>query len=139
MQVDIEIETAALYIGAEPAGIARRRERLAQDAVRQRVLRAQVDVTLVRAHRETGNRHGLDQAERIAFHEHAVGERAAVAFIGVARDVLLLTLGIGDRAPLDAGREARAAAAAQPRFGDEFDDLVGADLPGLLQCLETLV
>jgi hypothetical protein len=38
---------------------------------------------------EAGDGHALDQQERIAFHQHAVGEGAAVALVGVADDVLL--------------------------------------------------
>ena len=65
--------------------------------VGMRILAAQIDVAARRADRETGNRHALDQAERIAFHQHAIGKCAGVAFIGIADDVLLRTLGA--RAP----------------------------------------
>ena len=50
--------------------------------------------------------------ERIALHQHAVGEGAAVALVGVADDIFLVGLDAGDRAPFDAGRETRAAAPA---------------------------
>ena len=59
----------------------------------------------------------------IAFHQHAVGEGAAVALVGVAADVLLVGLGVVDRLPLDAGREACAAAAAQAGGRDLRDDV----------------
>jgi hypothetical protein len=34
-----------------------------------------------------GDRHALDQAERVALHQHPVGERAGIALIGVAHDI----------------------------------------------------
>ncbi len=98
-------------------------DRLAHGGDRVRVLGADVDVALGGAHRDAGDGHALDEAERIAFHQHAVGEGAAVAFIRVAADVFLLGPGIQDRLPFDAGRETRAAAAAQPRGGDLGDDV----------------
>ena len=93
--------------------------------MRVRIFGADVDVALGRADGDAGNGHAFDQHERIAFHDHAVGEGAAVAFVGVADDVLPIALGVGDRLPLDAGRESRAAAAAQARLGDLFDDAAG--------------
>ncbi len=96
--------------------------------LRMRVFRAQVDVTLRGSDRDAGNRHALDEHERIAFHDHAVGERAAVALVRVADDVLLLAhRRVVDRLPLDAGREACAAAAAQAGLRDFLDDLDGLD------------
>ena len=50
---------------------------------------------------------------RIAFQNGTVHKRARVAFIGVAADVLLIRLVRRRKAPLEARREARAAAAAQ--------------------------
>ena len=87
-----------------------------------RIFGADVDVALGRADGDAGNGHAFDQDERIAFHDHAIGERAAVAFVGIADDVFPVGLGVGDRLPLDAGRESGAAAAAQAGLGDLFDD-----------------
>ena len=86
------------------------------------IFRADVDVALGRADRDAGDRHAFDQHERIAFHDHAVGEGAAVAFVGIADDVFLRRLRLRDRAPLDAGRKAGAAASAQARLHHLFDD-----------------
>jgi hypothetical protein len=74
--------------------------------------------------RDAGDRHAFDQHEGIAFHDHAVGEGAAVAFVGIADDVFAVARGIEHRLPLDAGREAGAAAAAQAGFG-HLGDHVG--------------
>ena len=90
-----------------------------------RIFRADVDVALGRPDRDAGDRHALDQEERIALHDHAVGEGAAVALVGVADDVFLLGRGLRDGAPFDAGRETGAAAAAQARLRDLFDDGFG--------------
>ena len=54
-----------------------------------RVFGAQVDVALRGADREAGDGHAFDEHEGIAFHQHAVGEGAGVAFVGVADDVFL--------------------------------------------------
>ena len=88
-----------------------------------RILRAQIDVALRRAHRDAGDRHALDERERIAFHEHAIGERAGVAFVGIADHVFLVGLLIEHRLPLDAGGERRAAATTQAGVGDFLHDL----------------
>ena len=91
-----------------------------------RVFGPDVDVALRGSTGDGRDRHAFDQAERIAFHEHAVGEGAAVAFIGVAGDVFLGALEIVHRLPLDAGREAGAATAAKAgrrHFGDDVDRL----------------
>ena len=47
---------------------------------------------------------------------HAVGEGAAVALVGIADDIFAVACVVGDGLPFDAGREARAAAAAQARI-----------------------
>jgi len=59
----------------------------------------------------------------VALHEHAVRVGTAVTLVGVADDVLLVGVLSEDSAPLDAGREARPAAAAQAGRNDFFDDL----------------
>ena len=75
-----------------------------------RVFRADIDVALGVARGDAGDGHTLDQAERIAFHHHTVGEGAAVALVGVADDVFLRRLGLGDGAPFDAGGSRRRRA-----------------------------
>ena len=88
-----------------------------------RIFRAQIDVAPRRPDSERGDRHALDQQERVALHQHTVGESAAVALVGVADDVFLIRAGIVDRLPFDAGRKAGAAAAAQSRFRYRRDNL----------------
>ena len=93
---------------------------------------------MVAPDRDAGDGHAFDEDERIAFHDHAVGERAAVALVGIADDVFLVGLGVGDRLPFDAGRKARAAAAAQPGLGYLLDD-AGRIREGLPEPLVAIV
>ena len=90
-----------------------------------RVLGADVDVALVRADGVAADDHPLDDRVRVALEDGAVHERARVALVGVADEVLLVVLGLAGELPLDAGREPGAAAAAQARVGDLFDDPLG--------------
>ena len=59
---------------------------------RVRIFGADIDVAFGRPDRDPCNRHALDQQKRIAFHQHAIGESAAVAFVRVADDVFLVGL-----------------------------------------------
>jgi hypothetical protein len=78
-----------------------------------RIFRADVDIALGGADRDAGDGHALDHHEGIAFHDHAIRKSAAVAFVGIADDVLLPGAGLRHRFPLDAGRKSRAAPPAQ--------------------------
>ncbi len=115
-------------VGSQEAGLARQLDRGIQHAEGVRVLDAQVDVALRRADRDARDRHALDQRERVAFHQHAVGVGARVALVGIAGDVLLAGRLAQHGLPLDAGREGRAAAAAQARFQHFVDRRVGPEL-----------
>ena len=98
--------------------LCRQRDRGVQLGNRVGVFAADVDIALPRSDRVGGNRHALDQLERIAFHQHPVGKGAAIAFVGVADHVFAGAGSIRNGLPLDARREACAAAAAQARCGD---------------------
>ena len=71
-------------------------------------------IALLRAHGVGRDGHAFQHAVRIAFEHRAVHERAGIAFVGVADDVLFLLAGLGHGAPLEARGIARAAAPAQP-------------------------
>src|SRR5690606_41216108 len=62
-------------------------------------------------------------------------ERARLRFVGVDEKVVRLAVVFGHEAPLDAGREAGAATAAQPALLDHLDDLVAGHAERLLQRL----
>ncbi len=99
-----------------------------------------VDVALRGTAGDGCDRHAFDQAEGIAFHQHAVGEGAAVALVGVAGDVLFWSaLRIVNRLPLDAGREAGAAAAAKARGRDLGYDVDRLHLQGFREPFKAAV
>jgi hypothetical protein len=89
---------------------------------RVRILGADVDVALRCANREAGDRHAFEQAVGIPLHQHAVGEGARIALVGIADDVFLRCRGGAHGLPLDAGRKGGATAAAQARLGHGADD-----------------
>ncbi len=87
----------------------------ASRASASRVLAAEVEVAGRAARGEGGDRHRLDDEERVALEQDAVLERAGLGFVGVADEVVRLGGLGGDRRPLAAGREGRAAATHQLR------------------------
>ena len=127
---DLDVE---LRLGAQQALGFRQHDSAFHDADGVGILRADVDVALGSADGEARDRHALDQQEGIAFHDHAIGIGARVAFVGVADDVFAIRRRVGDGLPLDAGREARAAAAAQARLRDLLDGGHSAQAPGAFQ------
>src|SRR5215216_4416571 len=90
---------------------------------RVRVFGPDIDVTRVSSHGVGGDDHALDQDEGVTLHQHAVCERAAVALVGVAADILAVSLGAENRLPLDPSREAGSTTAAKARLDDLVDDL----------------
>ncbi len=122
-------------LGAEEAGPARGRDRLVEGNLGMGILGAQVDVARGRADGEPSDRHALDQHERVAFHDHAIGEGPAVALVSVADDILLGRFRVVDGLPLDAGREAGSAPAPQSGLGNLVDDAGGRQLEGPVEAL----
>ena len=109
--------------GAEQPLAPRRRDRRAHRGDGMGIFGTDVDVALGRADGDAGDRHAFDEDEGIALHDHAVGEGAAVALVGIADDVFLRSpAALRDRPPLDAGRKAGAAAAAQAGLHHLLDD-----------------
>src|SRR5690606_21297388 len=118
----VEGMIGAEHAAAQDACLARNRNGFVQGPFGMRIFGAQIDVALVGAHRDSCNRHALDEHEGVALHDHAVGEGSRVAFICVAYDVLTVRLRLKHRLPLDAGTKARAAASAKAGFGHLADD-----------------
>src|SRR3546814_633090 len=110
------VQTCALPICGEGFGLADE-------------LAAYIDIGRPRAHREAGDQRAFDQLVRIVADDLAVLAGAGLGFIGVDDEEIGTALAglLGHEAPLHAGREARAAAAAQTRRFDRLDDLVLAD------------
>jgi len=72
---------------------------------------------------------------RIVLHQDAVVERPRLALVGVDAEIDWPRMVFGQEGPFDAGRKARAPAAAQARVLHEFRDFVGAQaqrFPGRL-------
>ena len=65
---------------------------------------------------------------RIAFKNTSVHECAGVAFVGVADNILLVSLVCGGKAPFESGRESAAASSAQSGILDYLDNLLGSKL-----------
>jgi len=103
------------------------------------VFRADVDKTLCGTHRQTRDDHALDQHEGVALEGHAVGERARVAFVGVAHHVFLRRHSTQDRAPFDAGRKGRTTAATQARVQHGLNHCFAGLRQRLLQALPAAV
>ena len=98
--------------------------------MRDRVLGAHVDVRVLAAGRVRGDRHRLDERERVALHEDAVLERSGLGLVRVADEVVRLHGLLRDGLPLRAGRERGAAAAEQPRLLDLAQHALLAELEG---------
>jgi hypothetical protein len=108
---------------AKQIGFARFDDRSAHCGDRVRIFRAAIDHAFGGADRYSRDGHAFDEQVRIAFHQHAICEGTAVAFVGVADDVFLAALCFGGGAPFDAGGESCAAASAQSRLRHFLDDL----------------
>ena len=113
----VEGEGGVHDVVAEVAGTLRQPDGRAQALHRQRVLRAAVDVALAGVDGEGRDGHALEHPVGVALEDAAVHERAGVTLVGVADDVLLVAGGLGHGGPLEAGREAGAAATAQAALG----------------------
>ena len=98
---------------------------MVQPLDRHGVFGADVDVGLVGAEGVGADHHAFQDRMRVAFQGAAVHEGPGVALVGVADDVLLVARRLAAEAPFHAGQEAGAAAAAQPGFQDDLDDLLG--------------
>src|SRR5262249_27024122 len=81
-QLNLEGMSRALDVGAEVTRFPRDPQRLRKGFPGMGIFRPAIDIALGRADADAANRHAFDQRERIALHDHAVGERAAVAFVG---------------------------------------------------------
>src|SRR6185369_4835846 len=129
----IEATAAARHIGAQIARLVSGLDGFRQRALCVRIFDAEIDIALRCSHRESGNRHAFDQRERIALHQHAIGERSRVALVRIARHVLLRRRRLERRLPFDAGGKSRSAATAQSRVGDGLHDLLWLHADGVAQ------
>ena len=82
-------------------------------------LAAHVDERVVGADRVRRDDDALDQRVRVGHHQRDVLAGARLGLVGVDDEVVRLAVALRDEAPLHAGREARAAAAAQAGVLDQ--------------------
>ncbi len=92
---------------------ARFLDRVLEALGRVRVLAADVEVALLASGRDAGDRERFDHRERVLLRDHAVLERAGLALVGVADEVVRMHRLLGDRLPLHTGWERGAASAHQ--------------------------
>ena len=110
---------------AQPAALFHFRNRRPHPLDRQRIFVADIENAFVRADRHRGQRQPLDDAERKRFENHAVHERAGVAFVAVADHIFDVARLLADDAPFLAAGKSRAAASAQAGFLDGGDEFFG--------------
>ena len=127
-QLDVEVEPGAHHVVAEQIVRAGLGDRVREPLPGQRVLAAEVDVGVLGAGREAGDRQRLDQRERVVLDHDPVLERARLGLVGVADQVVRVHRVARHRVPLAAGRERGAAAAEQLRVGDLADHAGRAQL-----------
>ena len=128
-QADIKAEAGAENILAQQAILMRLPDSRLQMGDSQRILRTNINITLIGTDGIAGDGHGLQHRMGVAFQNRAIHECAGVALIGVAADVLLHVAAVaGSELPLHAGRETCAAAAADAGIQHRLNDLVGGHL-----------
>ena len=123
--VDVEVEGRCRRCRRRAARLARPADRrLAAGAMASGYSAADVDVALAGPDRVAGDGHALQHAVRVALQDAAVHERAGVALVGVAdRRTCCAPAALATVRPLQAGRVAGAAPAAQAAADDLVDDL----------------
>ena len=127
MDVDLELPARAAGVLAEQAGRVRFLDRLDQVLRLVVELAAHVDVGGMRLHREARDQAALDQQVRIVAQDVAILAGAGLGLVGVDHEIVRPVLHfLGHERPLQAGREARAAAAAQAGLLHLVDDPVAA-------------
>ncbi len=92
------------------------------------VLGPNIQNALLGAHCVGGDGDAFEHTERERLQQHAIHERAGVAFVAIADDVLGRSAGLPNLLPLDARRETGSAPATKPGQLDLFDHLLAAHL-----------
>src|SRR5690606_6257036 len=139
VNVDLAAVTGAEYVLADEALGLRLGDGFFKDTGAFGHLAADVDVGLLHVVGEARDHGALDQLVRILVHDVAVFERAGLGFVGVDDEVDgLAAFAINER-PLEAAREAGAAAAAQAGFFDLFAQVFGLLGDGLFEHLVATV
>ena len=97
---------------------------------REGILAADVDVTLLGAHGIPGQDHGFQKLMGIPFQDESVLEGSGLPLVGVADDILRRPRLLSRPFPLEARGKTGASAAPKTRGRDFVDDPLGCDLFG---------
>ena len=128
VQVEIEGVAGAEDVAAEEVGRIGFGDGGGDEAGGQSVFGAEEDVGDVGAGGVARDDGAFDQLVGIAFEQQAILERAGLHLIGIDDEVTRVRRVFRDQGPLEAGREACAAAAAQIGVLDLFDDRVRCEI-----------
>ena len=122
---NLKIKTAAENIFAkQPIGF-RLSHRDIEPLNGKRIFGTDIDIGLRRTNAIRRNRHTLKQTMRVAFNNRTIHERAGVALIGVADQILLIPFSISGEPPLLTGREPAAAATTKTALLHFVANLLG--------------
>ena len=138
-QLDIKTKSAAENVLPQELLRSSGFDGVIQPIGRQRILPANIDVALLRAHREPGNRHPLQNRKRIALHHDTILEGARLRFIRVANYVMRvpkMALQM-HRFPFLPRGKCRTPTPQQFRIDDFLDDAFRAKLERPSQCFIT--
>src|SRR6185436_5771374 len=111
--VELEAAVGPQQLVAEVTGRARLIERVFHALEHFPYFAVYVVVADGGARRVTRDRHAFDQAVRVVAHDVAVFERARLALVRIAHEILGAGKLPRHEAPLESGRETGAAASAQ--------------------------
>ena len=126
--MDVEVEVVAVdVVLADELRLIGLVDRGLQPLALADELAAHIDVARAAVHRAAGDQAALDQKMRIVPHDLAVLAGAGLGLVGIDHEIVRpVADGLGHERPFHAGREARAAAAAQARRLHLVDDGVAA-------------
>ena len=136
---DVETEPASHHVIAEQPRRARRIDRVLEALRRQRIFSADVDEAELGPRGEGGDRHRLDDRERVVFHQDAVFERSRFRFVRVAHDIVRHRGRLCDRVEFSPGGKRRAAATQKLRRGDFANNARASKFEGALERAVTAV
>ncbi len=128
LKLYIEFEARTENIISEQAVFSCLLDSYFQALYGNRILRADINITLMRADCVARDCHCLENRVRVAFENGPVHKRAGVALVCIAAYIFCVIILIFSKLPFYARREARAASAAKPRSLDNIDDLLRIEL-----------
>ena len=135
-QMTVKAEVGAQYVLAQQALLPGLGDGDAQALDRDGILRADIEIAVLRADGVACDHHALDHCQGVALEDRAVHERAGVALVAVADHILVVALGIVGELPLPARGEARATTTANAGGEHLVDDLLAGHGQRPLQTLE---